>query len=103
MKYELVETQKAFFDEHWCVKITEEGPYAGLIFQYDTIRIEETAEGEPEFHFSTIFVDNPNDVSNSNPELIRGFGEILVDLVEEYLKEQDGENGTADSKESDSR
>jgi hypothetical protein len=103
MKYQLIESKGAFFDEHWCVEITEDGPYKGLIYQYDTVKLQETAEGDVEFHFSTVFVNNPNDVSDTDQELIEAFGQILVELIEEYMKEQDDKNGTADSQEPDPR
>lgn len=100
MKYQLIENKNAFYDNHWCIEIIEEGPYKGLIYQYDTVRLEETAEGDPQFHFSTVFVNNPNNALDTDPELINAFGEILVELIEEYLKEQDDKDRTADSEES---
>jgi hypothetical protein len=103
MQYQLIEHKNSFFEKHWCIQVDEEGPFKGLIYQYDTIKLMETEQGDPEFHFSTVIVENPKGVDTEDPELINGFGQILVELVEQYMKEQDGKDGTADSNESVTR
>lgn len=100
-KFDLVESKKAFHDGHWCIRILD-GEYEGLVYQYDTVRIEEDDEGAV-LHFNTITVENPNnaDLTEENDKHI--LGGILTAIIEEELnqldKEQD-ENGTPDTEES---
>lgn len=99
MKYDLVESDGGFHKDHWCVRINE-GEFEGLTYQYDVVKLEQTEEGDVQFKFSTIIIENPNDKDTEDPELITLFGDILVDMIQQHLKEQDGENGIDDSNES---
>jgi hypothetical protein len=94
VKYELVESKNAFHNDHWCVKIMD-GDFAGLVYQYDVIRIGEQTndEGETEISFNTITVENPNNVDLTE-EVEKGImGEILIDIMTKQMEAID-ENGT---------
>lgn len=73
----------------WCVEVLD-GPYEGLIYQYDTIRlvdaqgnlVEEDAEVDDTYiSFNTITISNPKKVEQTDELSHEIFGEILNELV----------------------
>jgi len=98
-KFELVENKNGFHDDHWCIKILD-GDYAGLVYQYDTVKVEEDKDGDGAvLTFNTITVENPNncDLTEENDKNI--LGNILVSIIQEQLEHM-SENGTPDTEES---
>ena len=97
-KFEVVEHPNSFHDDHWCIKILD-GEYAGLVYQYDVVKIGEELdeEGSATLTFNTITVDNPNncDLTEENDKGI--LGGILVNIIQEQLEAQANENGTPDT------
>jgi len=100
-KFEVVEHPNGFHDDHWCIKILD-GEYAGLVYQYDVVKIGEDLDedGSATLTFNTITVDNPNncDLTEENDKGI--LGGILVNIIQEQLEAQANENGTSDTEES---
>lgn len=97
-KYDLVEHKNSFHDDHWAVKILE-GDYEGLVYQYDVVKFNETEDGnETELTFSTITLDNPNNVDLTLENDKGIMGAVLTDIITKQL-EQMSENGTPDSEE----
>jgi hypothetical protein len=99
-KFELVECKNGYHDDHWCIKILD-GDYAGLVYQYDTVKINEEEDGDGAvLTFNTITVVNPNncDLTEENDKGI--LGGILVNIIQEQLEAQANENGTSDTEES---
>jgi len=100
-KFELVECNDGFHDDHWCIEILD-GEYAGLVYQYDTVKISEgeTEEDGAVLTFNTITVKNPNnaDLTEENDKNI--LGNILVSIIQEQLEQAANENGTSDTEES---
>jgi len=96
LKYELIEHGNSFHENHWAVRL-EEGEYAGVVYQYDTVSINEE-EGEVVLSFNTITLDNPEDKDLKNDEFESIIGEILTSIIEEQLEQTvDGEDGTGDT------
>jgi hypothetical protein len=99
-KFELVEKKSAFHDDHWCIRILD-GEYAGLVYQYDVVKIgEEESDGSAVLTFNTITVENPNncDLTEENDRGI--LGGILVEIIREQMEAQLNENGTSDTEQS---
>jgi len=98
-KFELVESKNGFHDDHWCIKILD-GEYAGLVYQYDTVKVEEEEDGDGAvLTFNTITVENPNNCDLTKEQDKNILGNILVSIIQEQL-EQMSENGTSDTEES---
>jgi hypothetical protein len=94
--YELVEHENSFHENHWSIKIVE-GEYSGVVYQYDTVSINEENDNVV-LTFNTITLENPND-SNLTCDLFESIiGNILVEIIEEQLEEmKDGKDGTSNS------
>jgi actin-like ATPase involved in cell morphogenesis len=92
VKYELVEHDNSFHENHWAVRIGE-GDYEGVAYQYDTVSINEE-EGEVVLSFNTITLDNPKELDLKSDEFESIIGDILVSIIEEQLENMNGEDGT---------
>jgi len=103
-KYQLVEHPNSYHDKHWSIEILD-GDYAGLVYQYDTISLREEDNGEVVLDFNVINLDNPVEADLSEEKVSGMMGDILVGLIEQYLKEQENnvENGNTDTEESNSQ
>ena len=98
-KYDLVEHKNSFHDDHWAVKVLD-GDYEGLVYQYDVVKFNETEDGkETELTFSTITLDNPNNVDLTLENDKGIMGAVLTDIITKQLERMDSENGTPDSEE----
>mgnify|MGYP000453324915 CR=1 FL=1 len=87
-KYKLVDHANGFHDEHWCVEI-EEGLFKGVVYQYDTINIEENVDGgDAVLRFNTITVDNPNEEDLAEDEFVDTIGDILVKIISDRMEEE---------------
>lgn len=96
VKYELVEHGNSFHENHWAIKL-EEGEYSGVVFQYDTVSINEE-EGDVVLSFNTITLDNPEDKDLKTEEFEGIIGDILTSIIQEQLEQiVDGEDGTGDT------
>ena len=95
VKYNLVEHDDSFHDKHWSIQI-DEGDYEGVVYQYDTVSFEESAEnGDVVLNFNTITLENPNELDLTTSEFETIMGDILVSIIEEQLEQMnDGEDGT---------
>ena len=93
VKYELIEHENSFHENHWAVKINE-GEYEGVAYQYDTVSINEE-EGDVVLSFNTITLANPNELDLKSDKFESIIGDILVGIIEEQLEQMtDGEDGT---------
>jgi len=96
VKHSLVEHDNSFHENHWAIKI-EEGDYAGVAYQYDTVSFNEE-EGQMVLSFNTITLDNPDKIDLTTPEFESIIGDILVGIIEEQLEQMnDGEDGTGNT------
>ena len=96
VKYELIEHDNSFHENHWAVRL-EEGEYAGVVYQYDTVSVNEE-EGEVVLSFNTITLDNPEDKDLKTDEFESIIGDILTSIIQEQLEQiVDGEDGTGDT------
>jgi hypothetical protein len=103
-KYELIQHDNQFHDNHWCVKIVE-GDYSGVVYQYDTISFKEApppSDGEFEMvlSFNTLITENPNNLDLADKSFETVAGDILVNIIEERMSELD-ENRTNNPEKSD--
>lgn len=92
-EFQLVNDKGSFHGSMWCVEIMN-GPYTGLVYQYDTIRLvdskgniveDDTPEEEMYVTFNTITIKNPNEVELTNEQSKQIFGEILNKLMTEEI------------------
>ena len=78
--------------DYSCVKLTE-GKFKDVIYHYGKVEFakEETADGKLPMKFDYTVIKKPNDVDTlDNPEFIDYIGDILIELLDEQVK-----NGTA--------
>jgi hypothetical protein len=96
VKYDLIEHNNSFHDNHWAVKI-EEGKYSGVAYQYDTVSINEEG-GDVVLSFNTITLENPDELDLTSDEFESTIGDILVSIIEEQLEQMNDEDGTGNTK-----
>jgi hypothetical protein len=99
VSYELIAHPNSFHDDHWSIQINE-GDYAGVAYQYDTVSIDTQDSGEVVLSFNTITLNNPDDADLKTPEFESIIGEILTEIIENHLKELEanGQDGISDTK-----
>lgn len=96
VKFDLIEHDNSFHENHWAVKIAE-GDYEGVVYQYDTVSINEE-EGDVVLSFNTITLDNPKELDLTTDEFESTIGDILTSVIEEQLEQlNDGKDGTGDT------
>ena len=97
-KYELIEHDNSFHENHWAIRI-EDGEYEGVAFQYDTVSFTEE-NSDIVLSFNTVTLDNPNNKDLKSEEFEGIIGGILTDIIEKNLEEleKNEQNGTGDSK-----
>lgn len=92
--YSLIESENAFHDEHWTVRI-EDGKYKGVEFQYDTVSINDDDEN-PVLSFNWITLKNETEYELTEEEFGNIIGDILVEMIAEHLDSMD-EDGNTDT------
>lgn len=92
IKYSLLESDNAFHDEHWVIRL-EEGKYQGVEFQFDTVSISNDEE-EPTLSFNWVTLKNPNDIKLTEDEFGVTIGDILVEMITEHLEQLDEDRNT---------
>ena len=77
-------------DDFSCIKIIE-GEYKGIIYKYNNIKFSETEneKGEIPLKFTYDIMLNPNNKDIGSNDFRNHIGDILIECVEEQLK-----NGT---------
>jgi len=95
VKYQLIEHENSFHENHWAVKI-EEGEYEGVTYQYDTVSINEE-EGDVVLSFNTITLENPNELDLTTDEFENILGDILTKVIEEQMEQMNDEDGTGNT------
>ena len=83
-KYNVVQHDDAFHDDLMCIQI-EDGPYEGVIFQYDNLRLGEDADEEAMVSFNFITVKNENELDLTSEEFIDTLGKILNELLKDFV------------------
>jgi hypothetical protein len=95
-KYEFVEHKEGFHNDHWCIKILE-GEYEGLVYQYDTVKFDESDDPEEAvITYNTITVANPNNVDLTQEDEKGILGSILTNIITEQMGQIDA-HGTPDT------
>ena len=74
-------------DDFSCIKILE-GKYEGIIYKYNNVKLSQTenAEGELPLKFTYDIMANPNDEDIKSIDFRNYIGDILVEVMEEQLK-----------------
>ena len=89
VKHELLEHDGSLYENHWAIKISE-GEFEGVVFQYDTVSVDEMIEGEDVYlHFNTIELENPNNKDLTSDEFKDTVGDLLVSIIGEHLDKMD--------------
>ncbi len=76
-------------DDFTCIKLLE-GKFKDIIYHYGKVGFarDERPDGTLPMKFDYTVVKNPNDVdTNENQEFIDYIGDILIELLEEQLKD----------------
>jgi len=97
-KYELIDHKEASPD-HWCIKI-KDGEYNGVIYQYQTVKIDEEKDGDGAvLQFKTALVEKPDSVNLTKDKDQNIMGAILVDILNEQFEtaKVTDENGTSNT------
>jgi hypothetical protein len=89
--------KNGFHEKHWSIRIGE-GELEGVVYQYDTVSISEEGENA-ELKFNTITIENPDNKDLTLESNINIMGDILVDLINQGLKEREknAPSGTGDT------
>lgn len=95
VKYELVEHPDAYHDKHWAIKVLE-GDLEGVVFQYDTVKFEEV-NGQGILNFDVLNVENGEKVDTGDQVTSDILGGILVDIIEQQMREMDNGDGNTDT------
>jgi len=83
-KFNVVENKEAFHKDLMCIEILE-GDYAGVMFQYDNIRMEEKSEDDVRMHFNFITIKNEQGLDLTEEPFIDTIGEILNELLRNFV------------------
>jgi len=75
-------------DDFSCIKILD-GRYEGIIYKYNNVKFSQTenANGELPLKFTYDIMTNPNSEDIKSDDFRQYIGDILVECVEEQLKE----------------
>ena len=95
VNYELIEHPDAYHDKHWAIKILE-GDLEGVVFQYDTVKIEEVG-GQGILNFDVLNIENDERVDTSDQVTSEILGGILVDIIEQQMREMENGDGNTDT------
>lgn len=95
VKYDLVQHESGYHDEHWAIKIME-GDLEGVVFQYDTVSVEEKDQEEAILHFDILYIENEDKVTDAEAAKTI-FGDILVSIIEEHASERENGNGNSNT------
>lgn len=86
VKHDLITHSKSLYEDHWAIRI-QEGEYQGVVFQYDTVSLDEPLEGEDVYlHFNTIELENPNNKDLTSDDFKDTVGDLLVSIIGEHLE-----------------
>ena len=74
-------------DDFSCIKIMD-GQYEGIIYKYDNVKISQTenADGQLPLKFTYDIMTNPNKEDINSTEFRNYIGDILIEVMEEQLK-----------------
>lgn len=91
VKFQVIQHKEAFHENQACLEI-QEGEYAGVVFQYDNVRIDEIDEEDAELHYNFITVENPNQLDLTSEGFTDITGKIMLQMVEAYLEADSNES-----------
>jgi len=95
VKYKLVERDEAYHSDHWAIEVLE-GELEGFVFQYDTVKFREE-DGQGILDFEVLDVKNGEKVDVNNETTSNILGGILVDIIEQNMREMENGDGNTDT------
>ena len=95
VKYELVTHDESYHDNHWAIKILE-GDLEGVVFQYDTVKFREE-DGQGILDFEVLDIEKGEMVDTNDQATSDILGGILVDIIEQHMREMDNGDGNTDT------
>ena len=74
-------------DDFTCIKLLQ-GKYKGIIYKYNNVKLSQTenADGELPLKFTYDIMANPNNEDIKSTDFRNYIGDILVEVMEEQLK-----------------
>jgi len=95
VKYELISHDEAYHTNHWAIKVLE-GDLEGVVFQYDTVKFREE-DGQGILDFEVLNVEKGELVDTNDQVTAEILGGILVDIIEQQMREMDNGDGNTDT------
>ena len=88
-KYYVLASDDAFHADHWSIMICE-GEYEGVIYQYDTVKIN---SDDDNITFSTVTNENPDNLDLTKSEFVDIMKDILMHIIQEkYNEDREGDS-----------
>ena len=97
--YKIIKHKKAFNPDLWAIEIVD-GPYVGLVYQYDKIEVPDVMddpEAEYLIGFNYVVVDNPRKYDLTSDEIKDIMGNILVNTIQSVLEANLGKTNPKES------
>jgi hypothetical protein len=94
VKYELMSHDESYHDNHWAIKILE-GDLEGVVFQYDTVKFREE-DGQGILDFEVLDIEKGEKVDTNDQTTSDILGGILVDIIEQQMREMENGDGNTD-------
>ena len=95
VKYELMSHDESYHDNHWAIKILE-GDLEGVVFQYDTVKFREE-DGQGILDFEVLDIEKGEKVDTNDQTTSDILGGILVDIIEQQMREMENGDGNTDT------
>jgi hypothetical protein len=75
-------------DDYTCIKLIDD-KYLNVVYKYGNVAFarDENSEGKLPMKFDYDILKNPNNVDTDNQDFINHIGDILVELLEQQLKD----------------
>jgi hypothetical protein len=75
-------------DDYTCIKLIDD-KYLDVVYKYGNVAFarDENSEGKLPMKFDYDILKNPNNVDTDNQDFINHIGDILVELLEQQLKD----------------
>lgn len=75
-------------DDYTCIKLIDD-KYLDVVYKYGNVAFarDENSEGKLPMKFDYDILKNPNNVDTDNQDFINHIGDILIELLEQQLKD----------------
>ena len=83
-QYNIIQHKDAFHEDLMCIEV-EDGPFKGVVFQYDNLRLDEDEDDDAKVSFNFITVKNEQGLDLTSEDFIAILGEILNELLRNFV------------------